>query len=154
MAADNGDKPELQACPPVSGNGRFPSDRTSDAMRLSPLETRLVDLLAGGATVEEAATALGKSARTLRRRKATPRLIEAVRQRTSEALALARATLASAANRAARELDKLCTSATPDHARIAACKACIELAGRSLDAEEIETLLVELRAAERARGVR
>jgi len=46
-------------------------------------------------------------------------------------MALARATLAAGANRAARALDELATDATPDHARIVACKAIIENANEA-----------------------
>jgi hypothetical protein len=96
--------------------------------------------------MDEAATATGKSTRTLRRWKGQPEIAAAIRERTSEQMALARATLASAANRAARVLDALCSSATPDHARIAACKAVIENATKLGELQEIESRLAELEA--------
>jgi len=141
-----GPNPDLQAVPPVAENGRFSGDDEGDAETLSPLQLQFVDLVVGGATLDEAATATGKSARTLRRWKRQEEIASAIRDRTTEQMALARATLASAANRAARELDKLCTSARPDAARILACRSVIEQATKLGDLEEIKTMLADLEA--------
>jgi len=96
--------------------------------------------------MDEAATAIGKSTRTLRRWKRQPEIAEAIRERTAEQMALARATLASAANRAARELAGLAAKAKPDAARIAACKAVIESAARLGDLEEFRAEMEVIKA--------
>jgi Spy/CpxP family protein refolding chaperone len=130
----------------VSATGRFSPDGDADAETLSPLELQFIDLVVGGAAMDEAATALGKSPRTLRRWKRQPKIAEAIRERATELMALARATLASAANRAARELDKLASSAKPDAARIAACRAVLENATKFGELEALEARLAELEA--------
>jgi hypothetical protein len=122
-------------------SGQTASTEPDESDGLSPLELRFVDLSASGAAMEEMAGALGVCSRTLRRWKLKPQVATAIRDRTTESMALARATLASSANRAARELDRLCSEAEPDHARIAACKAVIENATKL---SEIETLQAEL----------
>jgi hypothetical protein len=129
----------------VSETGRFGANSRSDAKCLSPLETRLVESLAGGASVEEAATLLRKSARTVRRWKARPEIVAAVRARTTEAMALARATLASAAGRAARKLDKLMDQARPDSAKVTAAKSILENAERLVELDDLRADLQSLR---------
>jgi phage shock protein A len=126
--------------------GQAASPPSEETDGLSPLELRFVDLSATGETMEVMASALGVCTRTLRRWKKRPEVASAIRERTSEAMALARATLAAAANRAARELDRLATSAEPDHARIAACKAVIENAAKFAQVEELQQRLTEIEA--------
>jgi hypothetical protein len=130
----------------VSENGRSGGDPAEEAGGLSALELRFVDLVAGGASMDEAATALGKSTRTLRRWKSRPKIASAIRARTQESMSLARATLASAANRAARELDRLCSKAKPDAARVAACRAVLENSERLGELQELQDLVAELEA--------
>lgn len=136
----------------MTENGRTGASGGDAPKGISPLETRFVDLVAGGSSMDEAATALGKSARSLRRWKRRPEIASAIRERTDESMALARATLASAANRAARELERLATTATPDGARIAACRAVIENAAKLGEVRKIEELLAELEGRLRPLG--
>jgi hypothetical protein len=129
----------------VSENGRFSDEDAEDAEGLSPLETRFVTLISSGASMAVAARALGKSVRTLRRWKQRPEIAAAIRERTSEHMAQAHAVLASAAIRAARELNRLCTSAKPDAARIVACREVLANATK-LDEEDVEARFAEIEA--------
>ena len=131
--------------PDTSGQAAA-SDRDEETDGLSVAEVRFADLSASGEPMEAMATALGVCVRTLRRWKKRPEVAAAIRDRTSEAMALARATLASSASRAARELDRLATEAEPDNARIAACRAVIENAAKFAEMEELTQRLSELEA--------
>ena len=141
--------PDLHAVaaekPDTSGQAASPSPEETDG--LSPAEVRFVEMSASGESMETMATALGVCARTLRRWKKRPEVASAIRERTSEAMALARAILASAANRAARELDRLATEAEPDNARIAACRAVLEGAVKLVEIEELQARLAALEAS-------
>ncbi|MGB8297373.1 MAG: hypothetical protein WCG85_18250 [Polyangia bacterium] len=128
----------------TSGQAAPPPPEETDG--LSPAEVRFVDLSASGEPMEVMASALGVCTRTLRRWKKRPEVASAIRERTSESMALTRATLASAANRAARELDRLAGEAEPDTARIAACKAVIENAVKFAEVEELTQRLAEIEA--------
>jgi hypothetical protein len=141
-------KSKRPATPPEKADTIGPTTSTEPDENdgLSVLELKFVDLSASGATMEEMALALGTCARTLRRWKQRPQVATAIRNRACESMALARATLASSANRAARALDELATDATPDHARIAACKAIIENATKLGELQEINDRLSELEA--------
>jgi hypothetical protein len=128
----------------VTADGRFSADRDEDTERLSPLENRFVLLVAEGSTTDEAATTLGKSARTLRRWKRRPDIAEAIRARSDEQMTIARAVLSSGAVRAARELSRLAEKATPDHARVSACRVILERATEQAEIAELEVKLAEL----------
>jgi len=130
----------------VAENVRFSANVEGWGKGLNPLQNKFITLAAGGSSMDEAATAIGKSVRTLRRWKKQPGIAEAIRERTNEEMALARATLASAANRAARQLDKLASKAKPDAARISACRAVLENATALVEIEELENRLAELEA--------
>lgn len=131
---------------PDTGGQAAPSAPEDDTDGLSVAELKFVDLSASGEPMESMAKALAVCTRTLRRWKRRPEVAAAIRDRTTEAMALARATLASAANRAARALDELVADATPDHARIAACRAVIENATKLGEVQEISDRLSELEA--------
>ena len=132
--------------PQADNSGQAASPPPEETDGLSPAEVRFVDMSASGEPMETMATALGVCARTLRRWKKRPEVASAIRERTSEQMALARAILASSANRAARELDRLSTEAEPDHARISACKAVIENAVKFAEVEELAQRLAEIEA--------
>jgi hypothetical protein len=131
---------------PADKNGQPDADEADELDGLSPLQLRFIDLSATGTSMEDSARELGVCARTLRRWKRRPDVALAIRNRTTESMALARATLAAGANRAARALDELATDATPDHARIVACKAIIENATKLGDVAELVEQVRELRA--------
>jgi hypothetical protein len=125
-------------------SGQDAASEPDESDGLSPMEARFVDLSASGESMEDMATKLGVTSRTLRRWKARPVVASAIRARTSEAMALARAILAAGANRAARELVGLAETAEPDHARIAACVAVVSNAAKLGELQEISDRLGEL----------
>ena len=143
---DGENPPDLHVVPPEKADtiGQAAATEPDETDGLSVQELRFVDMSASGSPMEEMAAALGVCSRTLRRWKLKPLVATAIRDRTTESMALARATLASAANRAARELDRLCSEAEPDAARIAACKAVIENATKLGELQEISDRLGEL----------
>lgn len=114
---------------------------------LSPLELRFIDMSASGRLgMEEMAVELGCTSRTLRRWKRRPEVAKQIRDRTTESMALARAVLSAAAVRAARELEALCTEATPDGSRVAACKTVLEAAVNLGQVEDLSAALAEVEA--------
>jgi transposase-like protein len=139
--------PDLHVVPPEKPDtiGQAASTEPDESDGLSVLELKFVDLSASGAAMEEMASKLGVTSRTLRRWKARPEVAAAIRARTNEAMALARATLASGANRAARELVDLAETAEPDHARIAACVAVVSNATKLTEFSDLQTDLAEIR---------
>jgi hypothetical protein len=146
------DKPTLAVVPPVAKKpdtlGQAASSAPEDdADGLTVAELKFVDLSAKGDAMESMAQELGVCSRTLRRWKRRPEVAAAIRDRTTEAMSLARAVLAAGANRAARELEELCVSATPDAARIAACKAVIENATKLAELEDLKAELAEIKTA-------
>jgi transposase-like protein len=137
------EKPPAQKADTI---GQDASAEPDELDGLEPLQLRFIDLSASGTGMEEAARELGVCSRTLRRWKLRPQVASAIRNRTAESMALTRATLAASSNRAARALDELATDATPDHARISACKAIIENAAKLGELQEINDRLSELEA--------
>jgi len=86
---------------PRTKNGQADGDEADELDGLLPLQRRFIDLSATGTSMEDSARELGVCARTLRRWKRRPDVALAIRNRTTESMALARATLAAGANRAA-----------------------------------------------------
>jgi transposase-like protein len=134
----------VEAVPAVSENGRAGDEQRKDEGPLDPLEIRFVDMISTGVSMGEAATALDKSERTLRRWRQRPEIRDALSARMKEQMALAHAILASATSRAARELEKLCGTAEPATARIAACRAVVEFSTKLGEVAELETRLAAL----------
>jgi transposase-like protein len=125
--------------------GPTTSTEPDESDGLEPLQLRFIDLSASGTGMEEAARELGVCSRTLRRWKLRPQVATAIRNRTAESMALARAVLTAGANRAARELVDLAETAEPDHARIAACVAVVSNATKLTEFSDLQTDLAEIR---------
>jgi hypothetical protein len=136
-------EPEQKA--DVSGRAPPPSPEEPDD-GLSVADRRFIDMSASGEfSMEDMAAKLSVSSRTLRRWKARPAVASAIRARVAEGMALARAVLAAGASRAAVELVGLAETATPDHARIAACVAVVSNATKLTELEDLQTEIAAIR---------
>ncbi|MBN2574929.1 MAG: hypothetical protein JXP73_10230 [Deltaproteobacteria bacterium] len=130
--------------PPVAQGGTFGNDTEGDPEGLSVHEVAFVDALAAGGSLTDGAKAAGISYRSAKRWHRKPEIARAIRARTDANMSQARATLASGAARAARQLAKLAESARPDAARIAACRTVIGQAAELGVIEELSARLAEL----------
>ena len=138
-----------EAVPPVvAPSGPDGDEDADDPEGLTVPETAFVDALAAGGTLHDGATAAGISYRSAKRWHRKVELLAAIRSRTSASMSQARATLASSAARAARELSKLAESAKPDAARILACRSVIGHAAELGVLEELTDRLATLEAAQ------
>ena len=114
---------------------------------LDAVELRAADMIAAGSTIEETATATGKSTRTIRRWKKDPRIAAVIKARASEAVAMARAVLSSGMHRASRSLVDMSDGKTKaEAAKVSAARAVVETTTRIVEIEEIEARLAELEA--------
>jgi phage terminase small subunit len=114
---------------------------------LTAPEMLFVETLAAGESLADAAKAAGVSYRTARRWKGRPEIASAIRERTTEALALGRAVLASGMARAARGLVAMADGTAPaESPRVSACRAVVEGAVSLAEMEELEARLSELEA--------
>jgi len=100
------DPPGLRVVPPEKEDtsGQAASGTPDESDGLFPMERRFVTLSASGESMDSMAAGLGVCSRTLRRWKRRPEVASAIAELTHESMALAKSTLANAANRAAREL--------------------------------------------------
>lgn len=138
--------------PDTSGQSASPPPGESDG--LSVQERRFVTLSASSESMDSMAATLGVCTRTLRRWKKRPEVAAAISDLTHEAMALAKSTLANAANRAARELVSLAESAYPDASRVSAARAILEHAEKFVEVEEIQNRLAEIEARLAANGTK
>jgi transposase-like protein len=111
---------------------------------LTVAEARFVSLSACGEAMDGMAATLGVCSRTLRRWKRRPEVASAIAELTRESMAVAKSTLAHAANKAARELVDLSESATPDASRVSAARAILEHAEKFVELAELADRLSEL----------
>jgi len=143
------DKPDLHMVSPEKADtiGQDASAEPDELDGLSPMTRRFVTLSASGESMDSMAAGLGVCSRTLRRWKRRPEVASAIAELTHESMALAKSTLANAANRAARELVGLAESASPDASRVSAARAILEHAEKFVELAEISDRLTELEAA-------
>lgn len=112
---------------------------------LDPLKARLVQLLMQGATIPEAAADIGRSERRLRVWRKEPAVKAALKQLMGEAMGRARVVLTSGALHAATALVEMADgSASPDMARVAACKAVLDTAARLSEVEDLADRIDDL----------
>jgi hypothetical protein len=142
------DPPGLRVVPPEKEDtsGQAASGTPDESDGLFPMERRFVTLSASGESMDAMAATLGLCTRTLRRWKRRPEVASAIAELTHESMALAKSTLANAANRAARELVGLAESASPDASRVSAARAILEHAEKFVELAEISDRLTELEA--------
>jgi hypothetical protein len=136
------DRPDLSLVPAATK----PATGGQETDVLSPQEIKFVTLSASGESMDSMAGALGLCTRTLRRWKRRPEVASAIAELTHEAMALAKSTLANAANRAARELVGLAESASPDASRVSAARAILEHAEKFVELEELRAEVAELKS--------
>ena len=114
---------------------------------LNALELRFVDAIASGATLEDAATATGRSTRTLRRWKKRPEIASAIKDRASEQVALGRAVLAAGMGRASHALVHMADGTVEASApRVSAARAVVETTAKLVELEDVQVRLAELEA--------
>lgn len=140
------------AKPDSSGQAAASTPDESDG--LSAAEVRFVTMSASGETMDGIAAELGVCTRTLRRWKRRPEVATAIAELTRESMAVAKSTLANAANKAARELVSLSESASPDASRVSAARAILEHAEKFVELAEISDRLTELEARLSPKGHR
>lgn len=136
--------PALTVVKNAAQNGPTGDENEADPEGLTVHETAFVDALAAGGSLHDGAKAAGISYRSAKRWHRKPEIASAIRARTAANMSQARATLASGAARAARELSKLAKSARPDAARISACRSVISQAAELGVIEELSERLTEL----------
>jgi hypothetical protein len=135
---------DLPLAPDVPAAGE---NDDSDEVLTTP-EILFVEAVATGESLADAAKASGVSYRTARRWKVRPEIASAIRERTTEALALGRAVLASGMARAARGLVAMADgTASAESPRVSACRAVIEGAVSLAEVEELLIRVAELEAA-------
>ena len=140
----------LDSVPPVSDS--VPSaevEPEGDAPEadevLTVVELRFVDAIASGASLEDAATATGRSTRTLRRWKKRPEIVAAIKDRASEQVALGRAVLAAGMGRASHALVAMADGTEEaESARVSACRAVVEGASKLLEIDGMVARLAQL----------
>lgn len=96
----------------------------------------LIASLTAGATLQEAATAAGVSAKTVSRRLREPEFAKALRDARRMVIAVAVNRLASSASEAVDELRSLLSSSS-DSIRLRAAVAILDSSHRMLDAQEL-----------------
>lgn len=124
--------------------GPVVDDDGPDPEGLTPAETAFADAIAAGGSLQDGAKAAGISYRSAKRWHRKPEIASAIRSRTAAAMSQTRATLASGAARAARQLAKLAENAKPDAARVAACRSIIGQAAELGALEELSERLADL----------
>ena len=138
----------LESAPPVSDPVPRADSDPDDAGVLNALELRFVDAIASGASLEDAATAAGKSTRTLRRWKKRPEIASAIKDRATEQVALGRAVLAAGMGRASHALVGMADGTTKaEPARVSAARAVVETTAKLVELEDVQTRLAELEEA-------
>jgi transposase-like protein len=137
--------PAAPAAPKADTGGQAaPSVPEGETDGLTVAEARFVTLSASGEPMDGMAATLGVCSRTLRRWKRRPEVASAIAELTRESMAVAKSTLAHAANKAARELVDLSESATPDASRVSAARAILEHAEKFVELAELSDRLTEL----------
>jgi hypothetical protein len=113
--------------PPVSETGHPDDDDEGDTESLSAREVRFCDALATGQTLAQAAKAIGLSARSGRRWKVKPQIVEGIRARLAANVSVGRAILSSGMARASRALVAMSDGTeAAESARVSACRAVVE----------------------------
>jgi hypothetical protein len=131
----------------VAADGQIPDDDDTASEGLNPREILLVDALALGRTLGDAATAASISARSGRRWKSKPHIAEAIRARMTENISVGRAILAAGMSKAATGLIAMASGeAVADSARVSACRAVVEGASKLLETDEMVARLAQLEA--------
>ena len=139
----------LEAAAPEKADipGRAPPPSSEEELDgLSVQEARFVTLSASGESMDTMAATLGVCSRTLRRWKKRQGVAAAISDLTHESMAMAKSTLANAANRAARELVDLAESASPDASRVSAARAILEHAEKFVEVAELVEQVAEIKA--------
>src|SRR5208283_2274395 len=112
---------------------------------LDTRQTALVDAIAGGQSLADAAKAAGICYRTARRWKRQPEITGAIRERIQEQIGLGRAVLAAGMARAARGLVGMSDGTAPaESARVSACRAVTEGAVKLCELDELQARLTQL----------
>ncbi len=139
---DSDDKPDLRVVASAAENGHSGEDDDPADDSLSAREIRFADALAAGASVADAATAVGISPRSARRWRKKPELAELVKARLSENVSMARAILSAGTSKAALGLVSMAGGEVPsDSARVAACARVLDSALQLGNFEEFESRL-------------
>jgi hypothetical protein len=107
-------------------------------------DERLLQTLAGGATVAAAATQAGVSEATAYRRLAEPEFRRRLQALRADIVQRTAGTLTAAANEAVQALLELLKAAAPPAARLGAAKAVLELGMKVREAAELEQRLAAL----------
>jgi transposase-like protein len=132
----------------MSANDRFSGGGGADTQRFSPRQKLAIALLAEGEHAADVGRLLGVTARTIRRWRQMPGFEAAIGAAVHDRLGEARRLLVQGTTRAARELGRLCESATSEAVRVSACKAVLELAHDMVAFEGLEARIAAIEAAE------
>jgi X-X-X-Leu-X-X-Gly heptad repeat protein len=129
----------------VAEIGQFRAPAEPGERALSPREIRFVNALSVGRSPSEAANEIGLSDRSGRRWRKKPEIIEAIRARLSENIAVGRSILASGMAKAATGLVEMASGAAEaDAARVSACRAVTEGAVKLCELADLQQQLAEI----------
>jgi hypothetical protein len=131
----------------AADSGQKPDDVDEGEDSLSARETRFVDALAAGRVPSEAAKEIDLSDRSGRRWRKKPHIVEAIRARLSENIAVGKSILAAGMAKAATGLVAMASGDTPaESARVAACRAVTEGAVKLCELSDLQLEVEAIRS--------
>jgi hypothetical protein len=137
-------RPDLHAVP-VAETGRLGENDSDLEDGLTPAESVFVRSLVDGASVEDAASVAGISARSGRRWRHKPAVVAALREHSRASVAQATAVLASGSTRAALSLVAIADDKRKASAPVVqAARAVLEFASKGTELADIEERLTTL----------